>query len=105
MAPTTSPRSWPCSRPERHRDPRRGGRRRYARQVQMVLQDPFASLNPVHDVQYHLTRPLKVHGLATPGNLDESLAGLLERVALTPPGQFLDKYPHELSGGQRQRVA
>jgi peptide/nickel transport system ATP-binding protein len=85
--------------------PGRGGRRRYAQQVQMVLQDPFASLNPVHDVRYHLTRPLKVHGLSTPGGLEESLAGLLERVALTPPERFLRKYPHELSGGQRQRVA
>jgi peptide/nickel transport system ATP-binding protein len=83
----------------------RTGRRRYAQQVQMVLQDPFASLNPVHDVRYHLTRPLKVHGLATPGGLEDSLASLLERVSLTPPGQFLAKYPHELSGGQRQRVA
>jgi peptide/nickel transport system ATP-binding protein len=71
----------------------------------MVLQDPFASLNPVHDVRYHLARPLKVHGLGTAGSLDESLAGLLERVALTPPERFLRKYPHELSGGQRQRVA
>jgi peptide/nickel transport system ATP-binding protein len=85
--------------------PGRGGRLRYAQQVQMVLQDPFASLNPVHDVRYHLTRPLKVHGLGTAGNLEEALASLLERVALTPPGQFLGKYPHELSGGQRQRVA
>jgi len=83
----------------------RGGRRRYAQQVQMVLQDPFASLNPVHDVRYHLTRPLKVHGLGPAGSLDESLAALLERVALTPPERFLRKYPHELSGGQRQRVA
>ena len=85
--------------------PGRGGRRRYAQQVQMVLQDPFASLNPVHDVRYHLTRPLKVHGLGTAASLDETLAGLLERVALTPPERFLGKYPHELSGGQRQRVA
>jgi peptide/nickel transport system ATP-binding protein len=85
--------------------PGRGGRRRYAQQVQMVLQDPFASLNPVHDVRYHLTRPLKVHGLGTPGRLEEALASLLERVALTPPERFLRMYPHELSGGQRQRVA
>ena len=83
----------------------RGGRRRYAQQVQMVLQDPFASLNPVHDVRYHLTRPLKVHGPGPAASLDESLAALLERVALTPPERFLRKYPHELSGGQRQRVA
>jgi peptide/nickel transport system ATP-binding protein len=41
------------------------GRQRYARQVQLVLQDPFSSLNPVHNVRYHLARPLKVHGLAS----------------------------------------
>jgi peptide/nickel transport system ATP-binding protein len=86
----------------------RGRRRRldYSRTVQMVLQDPFASLNPVHDVRYHLSRPLRVHGLAHSGaDLDEKMAGLLERVALTPAEAFLRKYPHELSGGQRQRVA
>jgi peptide/nickel transport system ATP-binding protein len=84
---------------------RRGGRS-YARLVQMVLQDPFSSLNPVHDVRYHLARPLQVHGMLERGaNLDEVVTGLLERVALTPADQFLRKYPHELSGGQRQRVA
>jgi peptide/nickel transport system ATP-binding protein len=87
--------------------PRSGrGRREYARQVQMVLQDPFSSLNPVHEVRYHLARPLQVHGLDEPGlSLDDAIAQLLERVALTPADQFLRKYPHELSGGQRQRVA
>jgi peptide/nickel transport system ATP-binding protein len=81
-------------------------RRGYARQVQLVLQDPFSSLNPVHDVRYHLARPLKVHRLAGRGDdLDQSVTGLLERVALMPATQFADKYPHELSGGQRQRVA
>jgi peptide/nickel transport system ATP-binding protein len=82
------------------------GRREYARRVQLVLQDPFSSLNPVHEVRYHLARPLQVHGLLAPGtDLDEAITGLLERVALTPADQFLRKYPHELSGGQRQRVA
>ncbi|HSZ49278.1 MAG TPA: ABC transporter ATP-binding protein [Streptosporangiaceae bacterium] len=87
--------------------PRRRKRRLdYTRAVQMVLQDPFASLNPVHDVRYHLSRPFRVHGLASPGgDLDEKMADLLERVALTPADAFLRKYPHELSGGQRQRVA
>jgi peptide/nickel transport system ATP-binding protein len=83
----------------------RGGRA-YARLVQLVLQDPFSSLNPVHDVRYHLARPLQVHGLLEPGaSLDDTITALLERVALTPADQFLAKYPHELSGGQRQRVA
>jgi peptide/nickel transport system ATP-binding protein len=82
------------------------GRREYARDVQMVLQDPFSSLNPVHGVRYHLERPLKLHGLNGHGaTLEEAMTNLLERVSLTPAEQFLDKYPHELSGGQRQRVA
>jgi peptide/nickel transport system ATP-binding protein len=78
----------------------------YAKTVQMVLQDPFASLNPIHDVRYHLSRPFKVHGLARTGaDLDGEIAAVLERVALAPAEAFVRKYPHELSGGQRQRVA
>ena len=78
----------------------------YAKTVQMVLQDPFASLNPIHDVYYHLSRPFKVHHLARSGaDLDDKVASVLERVALTPADLFLHRYPHELSGGQRQRVA
>jgi peptide/nickel transport system ATP-binding protein len=86
----------------------RAQRRRldYAKTVQMVLQDPFASLNPIHDVRYHLSRPFKVHGLADSGaDLDAKIAAVLDRVALSPADAFLHKYPHELSGGQRQRVA
>jgi len=79
-------------------------RKRYARQVQLVLQDPFSSLNPVHSVRYHLARPLQIHGLDG-GNLDSLVTDLLTRVSLTPAEQFAAKYPHELSGGQRQRVA
>jgi peptide/nickel transport system ATP-binding protein len=82
------------------------GRRGYARDVQLVLQDPFSSLNPIHDVYYHLSRPLLIHSMARRGpELDQAIASLLQRVALTPPDQYLHKYPHELSGGQRQRVA
>jgi peptide/nickel transport system ATP-binding protein len=78
----------------------------YAKTVQMVLQDPFASLNPIHDVHYQVSRPFKVHGLARSGaDLDENIAAVLERVSLTPADAFMRKYPHELSGGQRQRVA
>ncbi|HZU19290.1 MAG TPA: ABC transporter ATP-binding protein [Candidatus Dormibacteraeota bacterium] len=81
-----------------------GRRLDYARQVQMVFQDPFACLNPVHRVRHHLVRPLRIHHR---GQVDEeaALAELLHRVALDPPAQFLDRFPHELSGGQRQRVA
>src|SRR5262249_19795406 len=82
----------------------RGRPREYTRQVQMVFQDPFGSLNPVHRVRHHLVRPLQVHHLAS-GNADAAVADLLRRVALQPPEQFADKFPHELTGGQRQRVA
>jgi peptide/nickel transport system ATP-binding protein len=76
----------------------------YAAQVQMVFQDPFASLNPVHRVRHHLVRPLEIHHMAN-GDIDGAVAELLRRVALKPPDHFAGKFPHELSGGQRQRVA
>jgi peptide/nickel transport system ATP-binding protein len=86
--------------------PRGGVRRDYSRQVQLVLQDPFSSLNPVHSVRYHLERPLRIHGMVgADSGIDETIKDLLTRVALTPAERFIDKYPHELSGGQRQRVA
>jgi peptide/nickel transport system ATP-binding protein len=82
------------------------GGRAYRRAVQLVFQDPFASLNPFHRVRYHLARPLELHGHArTRAQVDAGVAELLEKVSLTPVGQFVDKLPHELSGGQRQRVA
>ena len=83
----------------------RGGRkfRAYCRRVQMIFQDPFASLNPTHTVRYHLTRSLKIHG--RDGDLEQNLRDLLVQVQLTPPERYLDKFPHELSGGQRQRVS
>ena len=84
----------------------RGNRafRRYKSEVQYVFQDPFGSLNPVHSVDYHLTRPVRLH---QPGNKDVpgTVTALLEQVRLTPAAQFAVKYPHELSGGQRQRVS
>ncbi|MEV4757204.1 ABC transporter ATP-binding protein [Micromonospora sp. NPDC049559] len=87
----------------------RGGRRfrAYARRVQLTFQDPFASLNPVHTVRYHLTRSLRIHGHGgkNEAELEAALHGLLTRVSLTPPERYVDKFPHELSGGQRQRVA
>ena len=80
-----------------------GRPRSYARQVQMVFQDPFASLNPVHRIRHHLARPLLIHHIAD-GHVEETVAELLRRVALEPDS-FTHKFPHELSGGQRQRVA
>jgi peptide/nickel transport system ATP-binding protein len=79
---------------------------RYRRHVQLIFQDPFASLNPVHNVRYHLSRPLRIHGHARTGvEESEQMRALLDRVSLSPAEQFMEKYPHQLSGGQRQRVA
>jgi peptide/nickel transport system ATP-binding protein len=78
----------------------------YRSKVQIVFQDPFASLNPIHNVRYHLSRPLRIHKRAHgKSDVDGAVDALLSRVKLSPPGQFADKLPHELSGGQRQRVA
>ncbi|ROS76603.1 ABC transporter ATP-binding protein [Cellulomonas sp. PhB143] len=79
--------------------------RAYCRRVQMIFQDPFASLNPVHTVRYVLTRSLRIHQPRLRGAaLEQALRELLERVQLAPD-RYIDTFPHELSGGQRQRVA
>ncbi len=84
----------------------RRGFRTYKGSVQMVFQDPFASLNPLHTVRYHLERALALHEQRTGRErTDAELDRLLGQVRLSPPEQFRDAYPHELSGGQRQRVA
>jgi peptide/nickel transport system ATP-binding protein len=78
----------------------------YRRQVQMVFQDPFASLNPFHSISHHIERPLRIHHpeLSTE-EIRARIVELLERVQLTPGAAYLERRPHELSGGQRQRVA
>ncbi|WP_066460339.1 ABC transporter ATP-binding protein [Sanguibacter suarezii] len=78
----------------------------YRHNVQMVFQDPFASLNPFHTIRHHLERPLRLHDKAkTTAEVDEQVAHLLERVNLVPTASVALRRPHELSGGQRQRVA
>jgi peptide/nickel transport system ATP-binding protein len=86
---------------------RRGrGLRAYRRQVQIVFQDPFASLNPIHTIHHHLARPLLLlQGGGGRARLDEDVHELLRSVNLTPPEEVAARHPHELSGGQRQRVA
>ena len=80
--------------------------RRYVGRVQMIFQDPFGSLNPVHTVRYVLTRSIRIHrGRLRGAELETALVELLERVQLHPAERYIDKFPHELSGGQRQRVA
>jgi peptide/nickel transport system ATP-binding protein len=78
----------------------------YRRQVQLIFQDPFGSLNPVHGIHYILSRPLRVFGHAkSEAEVNENVLTLLKRVHLVPADQFIQKYPHQLSGGQRQRVS
>ena len=80
--------------------------RSFRSHVQIVFQDPFASLNPVHTVGYHLARPLRVNGHGgRRKSLDTKVLELLRSVNLSPAEQVVRRRPHELSGGQRQRVA
>ena len=78
---------------------------RRRKRVQMIFQDPFASLNPTHRIGAILERPYLIHGLVSDRKeLASRLEALLEQVGLTPAADFLGRFPHELSGGQRQRV-
>ncbi|MFD6095891.1 ABC transporter ATP-binding protein [Nocardiopsis flavescens] len=78
----------------------------FRRAVQYIHQDPYASLNPVRTVYSTVSAGLRRHRMVADGREARRVtAGLLERVDLTPAGDFLDKYPHQMSGGQRQRVA
>jgi peptide/nickel transport system ATP-binding protein len=82
----------------------RAARRDYRRAVQIIHQDPYASLNPTHSILSILSFPLFRHKLAR--NRDEArarVAALLDQVDLSP--EIIEKYPHQLSGGQRQRVS
>lgn len=73
------------------------------RRMQMIFQDPMASLNPRHSIRQILTEPLFLHGLATDRrDAERQVRAILDRVSLPPV--TLDRAPHELSGGQRQRV-
>jgi peptide/nickel transport system ATP-binding protein len=82
----------------------RSARRRYHSKVQMVFQDPYGALNPVHTIEYALTRPLVNFLGMTKAQAHDRVYDLLETVGLSPARQFAEKMPHQLSGGQRQRV-
>ncbi|MCU1789316.1 ABC transporter ATP-binding protein [Pectobacterium polaris] len=71
-------------------------------QVQMIFQDPYASLNPRHSIQHILETPLIVHGLGDRAQRQQAIKNIIERVGL--PQSSLSRYPHEFSGGQRQRI-
>lgn len=72
------------------------------KQMQIVFQDPYASLNPREKVREVLTHPLKLHGIGTRQEREERALALLRKVGLTE--EHMDRYPHEFSGGQRQRI-
>jgi peptide/nickel transport system ATP-binding protein len=81
-------------------------RKKYRLGVQMVHQDPYASLNPIQTVYQTLSAPLQHHRFTVgESETKKRVYQLLEIVDLTPPADFLEKYPHQLSGGQRQRVS
>ena len=74
------------------------------KEMQMIFQDPYASLNPRMRIGEQIIHPLLIHGLATPKEAREMAIEMLKRVGLTPAHEFYDRFPHQLSGGQRQRV-
>jgi len=79
--------------------------KRFRRKIQMIFQDPYQSLNPQVTVLHAVSEPLAIHGLGNGRARREKVAEVLGSVGLSPPEDFLHRYPHQLSGGQRQRVA
>jgi len=75
------------------------------REVQMIFQDPYESLNPRMTVFDIIAEPLNIHNIGSLKEREEMVAEMLSNVGLTPPETFMFRFPHELSGGQRQRVA
>ncbi len=73
------------------------------REIQLIFQDPYSSLNPRMTVKDLVGEPLKVHGLAKGQELEDRVQEILKRVGLQP--RYMDRYPHAFSGGQRQRIA
>jgi len=79
--------------------------RQLRKKIQIIFQDPYASLNPRMKIGKTIGHPLEVHDLAKGIQKDKKVLEVLEEVGLTPPEKFVDLLPHQLSGGQRQRVA
>lgn len=83
----------------------KGDQKEFRKNVQMIFQDPYESMNPRRTIFDIVAEPLAVQNLGTTEEREERVVDLLRLVGLTPPEPFLFRYPHELSGGQRQRVA
>ncbi|HAX37552.1 MAG: oligopeptide ABC transporter ATP-binding protein [Spirochaetes bacterium GWD1_61_31] len=79
---------------------------RYRREVQMIFQDPYASMNPRFKIKDVLREPLQIHKIEGDREKHEAMIlKALQEVKLNPPEEFITRYPHMLSGGQRQRVS
>jgi peptide/nickel transport system ATP-binding protein len=76
--------------------------RRLRREVQMVFQDPYGSLNPRHPIGAIIAAPFEIQGIKPVGGVKRAVQELMERVGLNP--EHYNRYPHEFSGGQRQRI-
>jgi peptide/nickel transport system ATP-binding protein len=79
--------------------------RAFRRKVQMIFQDPYQSLNPYLSVYDTLSEPLVIHNIGNKIIRKDKVHLVMKSVGLSPPGDFLHRYPYQLSGGQRQRVA
>tara|TARA_B100000925_G_scaffold249034_1_gene199930 strand:- start:1709 stop:2659 length:951 start_codon:yes stop_codon:yes gene_type:complete len=77
----------------------------FRRNVQMIFQDPYEAMNPRWMIKDTILEPLSIHNIGTEEDRDIAVYEMLKTVGLTPPENYLNRYPHELSGGQRQRVA
>lgn len=77
----------------------------FRRNIQMIFQDPYEAMNPRWTIKDTVREPLLIHNLGSPEEQEEAVREILKTVGLTPPENYLNRYPHELSGGQRQRVA
>jgi len=77
----------------------------FRRKVQMIFQDPYQSLNPYFSVYDSVSEPLVVHSVGNSKTRKDMVRESLNSVGLTPPDDFLYRYPHQMSGGQRQRIA
>ena len=81
------------------------GMKEFRRNIQMIFQDPYESLNPRWSIKDIILEPLNIHNIGSLEEREEAVKEILQTVGITPPENYLSRYPHELSGGQRQRVS
>ena len=81
------------------------GIRVFRRNMQMIFQDPYESLNPRWTIKDRIKEPLDIHNIGSFSEREDAVVEILRTVGLTPPENYMSRYPHEISGGQRQRVS